>query len=600
MQYALGELRTRSFQVLLVAFFLLTAVLFSYFFSTLENWKNKTFNTIMLISLGFLSLALFTQFNEFDTPIQAPTWPWPGYDQNHPIWSIFKIIFKGGFFALISYLITNYFGGTNSIKLSAAALGFVLGLLLNFKQSTQLLRYKMSSYISILLKLSLVIAVILGLIWLIQNYSILSTSLSVIFVLILIGFVLFTVYNFLQNNSSFRKFIRIHTIPRMIYYLIFIIPCIVSMLFEGLLTEFGRTPRYVYMILLVESVVLSLYFLIPLFIRWLYLKRPLGSLLGRKSDIDTRLNTLFNSVNKQQQKINKLKGAIPGITWNEIWIPKGGISVSGEQRQVMRDKLSALGYKDDGNQNCPPRVDNTYYDRFKSSIGLVPRCSLGSATEYIIKTQPILLEEQMKYEKLFDTYTDLKYEKDNFLSIFNTKQLINRPVPTDKLLTNKKWHYVNLKKGKSYNYVYSLSSWIFIHQGASNTKFKNNLYASLINYGDKPNISYKSDTKTLRITVQTGTNPEKTIYKTKSFPLQKWNNIVINFDGGTLDVFINNKLVATEKNIIPYISTDMITIGEKEGVSGGICNVVYYPDTLGQIKMDMFYNTLKLKNPPVI
>ena len=79
----------------------------------------------MLISLGFLSLALFTQFNEFDTPIQAPTWPWPGYDQNHPIWSIIQIIFKGGFFALISYLITNYFGGTNSIKLSATALGFV-------------------------------------------------------------------------------------------------------------------------------------------------------------------------------------------------------------------------------------------------------------------------------------------------------------------------------------------------------------------------------------------------------------------------------------------------------------------------------------------
>ena len=74
----------------------------------------------------------------------------------------------------------------------------------------------------------------------------------------------------------------------------------------------------------------------------------------------------------------------------------------------------------------------------------------------------------------------------------------------------------------------------------------------------------------------------------------------MNFDGGTLDVFINNKLVATEKNIIPYISTDMITIGEKDGVSGGICNVVYYPDTLGKMKMDMFYNTLKLNNPPVL
>ena len=57
---------------------------------------------------------------------------------------------------------------------------------------------------------------------------------------------------------------------------------------------------------------------------------------------------------------------------------------------------------------------------------------------------------------------------------------------------------------------------------------------------------------------------------------------------------------ATEKNVIPYISTDSISIGEKDGVSGGICNVVYYPDTLGKTKMDMFYNTLKIKNPPIL
>ena len=65
-------------------------------------------------------------------------------------------------------------------------------------------------------------------------------------------------------------------------------------------------------------------------------------------------------------------------------------------------------------------------------------------------------------------------------------------------------------------------------------------------------------------------------------------------------MFINNKLVASKINIIPYISSDRITIGENGGVSGGICNVVYYPATLGKTKIDLFYNTLKILNPPVI
>ena len=64
MQYVFGELKTRSFQVLLVAFFLLTTILFSYFFTTLGNWKNKAFNTTILIFIGFLSLALFTQYTQ--------------------------------------------------------------------------------------------------------------------------------------------------------------------------------------------------------------------------------------------------------------------------------------------------------------------------------------------------------------------------------------------------------------------------------------------------------------------------------------------------------------------------------------------------------
>jgi len=567
--------------------------------SGLDNFMN----TSMLTGIGILALGLFTQFNGFDIPIQPLSWPWPGYDSNNHKWSIIKVILKAAIGGTIFGLIGKYFDGSDKTTLRwiGALLGVLVGLGLNFRTSTRTLAYGMSSYFSILLKLFLVVVAILGLIWLILNFSILSTSLSVIFLLLSVGFMLFALYSFLSGNSTFRKYIRTNSLPRMIFYIIFIIPCIISALFEGFTTEFGKTPRYVYMILLMEAVVLGLYFLIPLFVRWLYLHRPLGSLLGRGSDINKRFSTLKTAIYKQEHKINILKGVIPGITWNEIWLPRIGTKLSSDYYKVMRNHLSDLGYTDHGTPMCPPNIENTYYTRFRHSLGLLPKCSLQSAINYIIKTQPIIVKEQAKYDKMSDIYEDVKYEKNNFNSIFDTKQLINKPISTDKLTQDKvNWHYANLKKGKSYNYVYSLSSWIYINQAATNTKYRNNLYSSLINYGDKPNISYKPDSKTLRITVQTGTEPHKVIYKTKTLPLQKWNNIVINFDGGTLDVFINNKLVATEKNIIPYISTDTISIGEEGGVSGGICNVVYYPDTLGKTKMDMFYNTLKIKKPPIL
>ena len=58
--------------------------------------------------------------------------------------------------------------------------------------------------------------------------------------------------------------------------------------------------------------------------------------------------------------------------------------------------------------------------------------------------------------------------------------------------------------------------------------------------------------------------------------LQKWNNIIINYTGGTMDVFLNGDLVSSTKNIIPYSTLDNLTIGEDNGIKGGICNVIYF------------------------
>ena len=87
---------------------------------------------------------------------------------------------------------------------------------------------------------------------------------------------------------------------------------------------------------------------------------------------------------------------------------------------------------------------------------------------------------------------------------------------------------------------------------------------------------------------------------TTNFPLQKWNNVVMSYDKGTFDVFINGKLVASHPEIIPYIQFDNVVSGEDNGISGGICNIVYYSGRLSQSRIQTYYGLLKDSDPPVV
>ena len=182
------------------------------------------------------------------------------------------------------------------------------------------------------------------------------------------------------------------------------------------------------------------------------------------------------------------------------------------------------------------------------------------------------------------------------------QQLINEPVYTDqvKVLGN----YENLVEDESgvdpkWKYNYALSSWIYINPQPPNTGEQYTTFTSLLNYGNKPNILYKADTNTLRITMKIKNDDETIIYNSNDFLLQKWNNIIVNYDGGTLDVFINNKLVVSKDSVVPYMSFDQITSGATNGIQGGICNVKYYKRVLNISEIHQIYNSVKNKDPPI-
>ena len=121
-----------------------------------------------------------------------------------------------------------------------------------------------------------------------------------------------------------------------------------------------------------------------------------------------------------------------------------------------------------------------------------------------------------------------------------------------------------------------------------------------MNYGDKPSVAFNGLKNTLRVQVKTSDNNIVTLYTQESVPMQTWNNIVINYDGGTMDVFLNGKLVSSKPNIAPYMTYENINVGADNGIEGGICNVVYYNKTLTKGDIEISYKLLNKQNPPVL
>ena len=147
-------------------------------------------------------------------------------------------------------------------------------------------------------------------------------------------------------------------------------------------------------------------------------------------------------------------------------------------------------------------------------------------------------------------------------------------------------------------YNYAISCWFYLHSNAPN--FYSDKYYSIINYSEKPDVGYNPVKNKLRVRVETdGSNDKHTEYLFDNIKLQKWNNLVINYANGVLDIFIDAKLLGSFRTI-PYKSSDNLTIGDNKGLNGGICNVVFFNNILNKERIQMNYELLKNKTPPIL
>lgn len=172
----------------------------------------------------------------------------------------------------------------------------------------------------------------------------------------------------------------------------------------------------------------------------------------------------------------------------------------------------------------------------------------------------------------------------------DTNKILNQEISSLITMINRKMDL------HEYNYHYGISFWLYLDPSLLKSVNKNNTKRGLImNYANQPEIYYNFDTSEIIISVYDGENSsQEIIYRSNNILFQKWNNFVVNFNYGTLDIFINNNLVASVNEMTPYSSPQDNTIRFGSSVEKmnmcGICNVVYYEEPLSLSKIREIYS----------
>lgn len=250
--------------------------------------------------------------------------------------------------------------------------------------------------------------------------------------------------------------------------------------------------------------------------------------------------------------------------------------------------------------------DNTAIGLIKNCILLIP-CLLIDLVDYIKYEHSITARSStilfITMSVIICMYFIQPYISSYLYDIKGT-QLVEQPINTNIYTSLGSFEELSgsiiNKTETKYNYRYSLSFWFYVNPQSPATNSNYSKYTSILNYGNKPNILYKADDNKVMIKMTQGHTTEKKIFVDKKLPLQKWNHFVVNYDGGTLDVFLNNELVGSKIKVVPYMTHDVITGGEANGIYGGICNVKYFGHTLLKHDIEKIYSSLKSKNPPII
>jgi hypothetical protein len=429
-----------------------------------------------------------------------------------------------------------------------------------------------------------VLAFVIGLLYIIGKFQFVSLSLSVLLQISSIIALLFMAFKWVNSRPRIKRTLENNFVIKLLYHIVFALPCFVGFTGEGIYKNFKNTPSVVWLVFLAEILFIVLYYFLPI-IRDKFYTTNLNSRSGKLTKQQAQ-SGISSAITITDRKINNITSQLD-VDWKKII--KNKLYKSKNETQ-LKAYLKYKGFKEhyEEKDNITSLIKNIFI--------APPPLTLTAAITFIQTNTPLLKTLKTEKKEREHNYKHFSKKADQ---VFTSKILLKEPTYTDKIKIL--GSFENLKGDlNTYNYQYSLSAWIFLHEQPPSKSYANNKFTSIINYGNKPNILFNPSEGKLQIINQQGKKDTEVIYQTNNILLQKWNNIVVNYEGGTIDIFLNGNLVASKNNIIPYMSYDKITLGNKDGVSGGASAIIYYDGPLSKRQIEFFYNNLKDENPPIV
>ncbi len=450
-----------------------------------------------------------------------------------------------------------------------------------------------SRYLYVLISVGVAMGILASFAFLVSKNILFSVSGSVMIMMGVVITSLFLAYRYLIGSGSFKMLLKNQPIINVLFYAIFIIPCIFFDIVKFLYNELRHTPKTVYFILAFEIILISLLVIVPIFTKYMYTTTL--SKHGKEIISANKIKEAEKSLDQMEKRLQSLKKnshsesgkRIPEDGWKEI--KRRDLNNPNNKSELV---LFLINYGYSSSDMCENSMDKNKEDckeAIEETIKLIQENS-GEIFD---------LEHNISEAKEY--LEDLKKQRTTQQKTQKAKVLLREPVylKTKKILGNHQELKI-LGSDIEYNYDYSISAWFFIRAQPPNYGEQYRKHTTILDYGGKPNISYNGLDNSLKITMNNGNNKKPVSYKVSNFPLQRWNNVVVSYTRGILDIFINSKLVASIKNVVPYMSLDNISVGDDEGIAGGVCNVLYFPISMSKERIEANYMFLKNNNPPIV
>ena len=396
-----------------------------------------------------------------------------------------------------------------------------------------------------------------GILWILINTNVLNIFRHMMTLFIIMG-VLGIVYLVMKKTISKAKNSKGKSFLKLVLKIVMYLPCLMADIAEYIKFEFHLTTKPVWILCGIEACLIGLFFIIPFL-------------------LDKVLN--FSGLNLLKEPVNlDVETTIGNVT-----------------------------------QSKNPNDVKVPIDKLYSQMANAKAEALAEIKEF------------NEYDNAPDTtseYTDPNVPKNKYLAWIYNKM---KNFTWLKVSFSTHPQYTDFKKDR-FSYKYALSGWFYINPQPPNTSAAYSVYTNILNYGKKVSIEYNGKLNSLRVmaavsadinkapgnttdergnSIDASGNPNVTtilaeVYQTNDIMYQKWNNIVINYDDGFIDLFLNGLLVGSVSGALPYMSFDNIVAGANKGIVGGICNVNYYRDPLAEKTIKLNYKSLRIKEFPYI